>query len=372
MSLREGRFERACELFYEAAGSPDLWPEALDAVANACGAAGAVLLPIGIGPGNVIPSPGIEEYVADLVTEGWEASNSRMQRGLQLTAAGKRGLITDTDMFTRDEHPRDPFYNDFVVPHGMGATAGMVLARFESDFVLPISFERRAEDGPFLPSEVAVMNRYMSVLQSGGSLFLAAGLQTARSLADSLSMIGKDIALLSGSGRVVHMSPSFERHIGDAVTMRHGILGSWNATVDQQLTAAINKVVRGTVAADRAVPEIFLPRRGDRRPLRAQLVPLVGRAQDIFMIARGVLIVTEPQSSLVKPVETDALIKAFGLSRAEARLASRIAAGETVKTAALAEGISNETARSRLKLVFAKTGTHRQAELALLIAGLKS
>jgi DNA-binding CsgD family transcriptional regulator len=58
----------------------------------------------------------------------------------------------------------------------------------------------------------------------------------------------------------------------------------------------------------------------------------------------------------------------YGLSAAETRLAARIGHGESLAAIAEAEGVVIETARSRLKAVFAKTGTHRQAELAALVA----
>jgi DNA-binding CsgD family transcriptional regulator len=59
---------------------------------------------------------------------------------------------------------------------------------------------------------------------------------------------------------------------------------------------------------------------------------------------------------------------AFGLTTAEARMASSIARGEGLRHAANANGIAFETARAHLKAVFAKTQTHRQTDLALLIS----
>ena len=99
MALKEDRFERVSELFYEAAGIPESWPDALDALADACGASGAVLSPVRPGASKVVCSRGISELIARQVSEGWHASNPRMRRGLELTDAGWLGLITDRDMF---------------------------------------------------------------------------------------------------------------------------------------------------------------------------------------------------------------------------------------------------------------------------------
>lgn len=57
------------------------------------------------------------------------------------------------------------------------------------------------------------------------------------------------------------------------------------------------------------------------------------------------------------------------LTPAEARIALGIARGEALVTIAKAHGISIATARTQLKSVFAKTGTHRQGQLVALLAG---
>jgi DNA-binding CsgD family transcriptional regulator len=57
----------------------------------------------------------------------------------------------------------------------------------------------------------------------------------------------------------------------------------------------------------------------------------------------------------------------FCLSPAEAQIALGIAKGETLAEIAKARSVSVSTARGQLKSVFAKTGTHRQAELVRLL-----
>jgi DNA-binding CsgD family transcriptional regulator len=62
------------------------------------------------------------------------------------------------------------------------------------------------------------------------------------------------------------------------------------------------------------------------------------------------------------------LSSSFRLTPAEARLACAIARGENLATIAKAHGIAVTTAKTQLHAVFTKTGTHRQAELAALLA----
>ena len=57
----------------------------------------------------------------------------------------------------------------------------------------------------------------------------------------------------------------------------------------------------------------------------------------------------------------------FGLSKAEARLASYLAAGASLPSMAKAFDVKLTTIRSQLQQVFSKTGTSRQPELVALL-----
>ena len=368
MLVRESDFEHAGALFHEAIAAPELWPKALQAVADACGALGATVFPVYPDSTGAIPSPGMEEVVAALAAEGWVGTNSRMERGMQLTRAGMKGLITESDMFTPEELNVDRYYNEFVRPHRMGSTAGMVLAQASGEVLFPFAMERMAKDEPFGPDEVALINPLMERLRAAATFALKLRFSAMRTIAESFSRLGDDIALIGGSGRLVYMSDGFERHVDDALVIRSGRVGSWQPTIDSLLSGAIRKATGDAPAIERTVEAILLPKRSGVLPLKAQLVPIVGVAQDIFALARAALIVSDPFGRQGRT--NMQLCAVFGLSPAEARLASRIGDGEDLAAIAQAESISLETARKRLKAVFAKTGTHRQAELASVVARL--
>jgi DNA-binding CsgD family transcriptional regulator len=61
------------------------------------------------------------------------------------------------------------------------------------------------------------------------------------------------------------------------------------------------------------------------------------------------------------------LSQLFGLTRAEAALATQLSRGLQLQDAADALNISPHTARTQLKAIFAKTGVSRQAELVRLL-----
>lgn len=64
------------------------------------------------------------------------------------------------------------------------------------------------------------------------------------------------------------------------------------------------------------------------------------------------------------------LAQMFGLTRAEASIASWLVSGRSIDEYAQYRGISLETARSQLKTVLSKTGMSRQAQLVAVLARL--
>lgn len=89
----------------------------------------------------------------------------------------------------------------------------------------------------------------------------------------------------------------------------------------------------------------------------------------LFPPERLALLVVRPLNRRPAVAE-DTLRRVFGLTGAEALLAARLASGEALDDAAATLGIARETARVHLKAIFAKTDTHRQAELVALLASL--
>jgi DNA-binding CsgD family transcriptional regulator len=101
-----------------------------------------------------------------------------------------------------------------------------------------------------------------------------------------------------------------------------------------------------------------------------RILPIEQAARSPFLGARALLMLHDLGERRPAPPPI-LLSQAFGLTAAEARLASRVGTGEPISRAAEQLGISAETARSQLKSIFAKTDVHRQAELVALLARLQ-
>jgi DNA-binding CsgD family transcriptional regulator len=97
------------------------------------------------------------------------------------------------------------------------------------------------------------------------------------------------------------------------------------------------------------------------------VLPVSGAASDVFALARTIIVVTPV---VPRDVPAAKVIQGlFDLTPGEAKIAALIGAGDQPREAAAQLGIAEETARSFLKRVFAKTGVRRQAELVALLGG---
>jgi DNA-binding CsgD family transcriptional regulator len=64
------------------------------------------------------------------------------------------------------------------------------------------------------------------------------------------------------------------------------------------------------------------------------------------------------------------LVDLFGLTPAEACLATALAGGKRLEDVAAERGVRMPTVRTQMRRVLAKTGTDRQSDLMRLLAGL--
>lgn len=109
----------------------------------------------------------------------------------------------------------------------------------------------------------------------------------------------------------------------------------------------------------------LLPRQG-ARPVELLAVPCRPIVEPLLsQVPRVVLFLIDPARSA--DAYERGLRAAFQLTAAEARLAARLAHGDSLQECARVLGITKATARTHLSRLFAKTDTSRQAELVRLL-----
>jgi len=254
------------------------------------------------------------------------------------------------------------------VPCGFPSFAGMVLARMPG-LMMSVSVYRTPSQGPYQADEITAINRLVEYLRVASTVALQLSTTTSRQMADALGCASQPIALIRRDGRAAYLNASFNALLGADLFLRAGQIVSWRPDSDRALAAAIERAVNHRGVHGVPLASIVLPRRDGKRPLVAQVIPVVGVAHDLLHAVSAIVTVTDLEPPMAGP--SDAMLRqVFGLSAAESRLAAAVARGRTLAEISRAEGVSRETLRSQLKSVFSKTDTGRQAELVLLLSRL--
>lgn len=373
--IADTAFLRALELIYDAAADPGLWPAALDAVAARFDAAGAILIwQRDDGKFGTIASEGIAAAQKDYVENGWLSRDTRAIRGLERGYFFNGEPFGDHDICTPEEMAADPFYTEFLATHGLG-WFGAVAVSPNPHVGVGLSIQRDPRTGPpFDREELAIIARIGRYVEK--SLRLSMQLIDAEvskiGLAEALGNLGVGVFVLDSIGRVIFQNQSAEMTLGSALKVEHDRLRLTSTEENKAFQDAVTSTLRSEPVDLLADPKPILVQRP--APLGPMLIYPTslkpgGDAKDDFVRrAKAVAIVIEPRAE--EPADP-ALVRDFlGLTLGEARVASLIGSGLAPKDASVRLGIAEETVRTVLKRVFAKTGVGRQAELATLLGRL--
>jgi DNA-binding CsgD family transcriptional regulator len=190
-------------------------------------------------------------------------------------------------------------------------------------------------------------------------------------LMTALTVLNRAGMLIDPRGQVVCINAAANRTMGDGLMISQGRL---RAVVRQADTVLQKMITQASAGRPAQVIEPVAIARQDARPIIVQATVLHGPSAAPFGNAQALVTLNGFEHPSELALKT--LARAFGLTNAESRLASRLAVGEGLAEAASAFGVSLSTVRTHLKNIFAKTETHSQAEVAALLsragAGLQS
>lgn len=192
--------------------------------------------------------------------------------------------------------------------------------------------------------------------RADSQLYAAAAAATA-----AFDQLNQAIALIDGVCRV-SFANTLAREIfreTDGLSLRGRELVGTASPDSIPLNLALKRAVNGGQGAS-----LRLERPSQRRPLSILITPLKPAA--CFPAAPAALVViSDPDRGRVPP--TERLMQVYGFTLAEAGVAQMLLRGNGIAAVAKRLGVSLETARTHLRRVLAKTGTHRQSDLILVL-----
>ena len=363
--MDEHSLNQVVDRIYEAAARPELWRPVLHELAIAAGGQGAQLLyhrPEGAALHTA--SEGLDEVLEAFFREGWHIRNPREMR------ARRRGVplnevVTDSDLFTPEELDREPWQRDFLDRFGLRWFASFTAMPFDEIAPVFLTIERPAIREPFSPREVALLRTIVGHVQRASQLSMAIATAKGAGLLEGLDRMDRGAMLLDDIGRVVAMNASAERLLGTGLSIASSRLKAESRTANEALQALVVSVTAPPPFRGKPSPDAVAVPRSGGRPVILQAAPLVNSARDFFQQARALVVLQDLDQ---RPEPDPALLQfAFGLTPTETRIAQAITSGVRLADIAARLEISVNTIRGHLKEIFAKTNTHSQSELAVLL-----
>lgn len=269
------------------------------------------------------------------------------------------------------------FYNDWLLPQNRAvAAAGMKFVGESGEVVNLLVHYPLSKSGVYDTATVKVLTNIRGNLQRSVNLarLLRASVETVVAEAALVERSRGAAFIVDGSRRLREANRPAARLFasGQGVAVRHGRCYLSDAVADDRFAAALEKLSRGeptpisrigfrTAAGAWQVSVAALPVAQPPGGTRLALLPL----------RRMVLVLAVDLGSRgMDAGGLEALGGSFGLTQSEITFCRRLLLGETIAEAAERLGITLGTARTRLKAIFHKTGTSRQAELMLLLVNV--
>lgn len=367
--------ERLVELIYAAALDPNLWQPLMEAVADAIGAGNGVMTQLNntTALGQSIPFR-VDEAALHAYNEYFHTRN--VFTPLDDLGAWRRGwrpTVTSTaDVLPVEDYYRSEYFNDFMRLQDAGATLHIRLELNEVNSSA-ISFGRPIRRGEFEAASFETASRLQPHLIRAFKLGQALALRIGpdRDLALAVERSSHAIFLVDGACTIKLANKAAERLLGAhrGLTVLGGRLMGVHQTSARQLEDLVSAAT--SIEGPQVGGAMSMPLPGQRFPLALRVAPVPRTPMAIFGQPRTALVCATDLELAVRSPEQE-LRALFGLTYAEARVATTIFEGLSMREAADQLGVALNTVRFQLARVYEKTGVTRQAELVKMMMRLST
>ena len=347
---------------YEAAVEPDTWPSVLHDIGRSVDAVGAALAAarsdrwVGwrCSPGT---PPEFDSYLRS-------DAPTRSQITTRLVQANRAGFVPDEDVLAEEAWLADPLMAEFASPAGLHHAAATAIHVPNGDLIV-IHLHRRTGLPRFDADDLARLDAVRPHLARAAMLAARWRLEKLHAASEALALVGLPAAIVDARGRVLAANALIEQMSTWIVWLPGDRAALIDTTANELLHRAFRELDNPVASSVRSIP-IRASTTSDAAVVH--LVPATGRARDLFNGALGILVITPVSGSSAPGGKI--LQALFDLTPSEARVAEGIAEGVSLNQLAALHSVTIDTVRAQAKAVFAKTGTHRQAQVAALLAGL--
>lgn len=363
------RFSATIENLYAAAAEPARWSEALRAVEDLSGSAGAV---IGFSPQQPGGEPGFVLSGRFSPEQCAEYARDYAPICPRLAMAARRPDIAiqyDALLMGEAELDRDPTYRWFEKGSGVRYYIGAALSPV-GGYRVDTSLQRTRAHGHAQKRDLELFCRLRPHLDQALQLSNLIGtLSTERRIGlQALEALPHGIVALDAAHNILFANPVAERLLAaqDGLTCVHGVLAATRTAEARALARLLGQA--GSNSGARG-GWLRVARPSGRRDYVLFAAPLV--VEDVLPGARrprALVAIFDLEAR--GRIDTAAMRAVFDLTPKEAEVATLLANGQELAAIATRLRMSPETARSHLKMIFRKLEVNRQADVISLLSAL--
>lgn len=354
------------ERLYESSVAQDGWQACFDLLCAQTGAIGALFCSLS-DPLNAIVSASLHE-VNRLYRQKWWRDDIFLE--LALGREPVNGFVPHTSFDGEIDRSTHPFFADFLHGHGLGAfVAYFSPVIFGARFILTL--QRSAAAGPFSPDEMAALE--VLAPHAARALAISGQLQVAQSrdqaLLSILDKLTYGAMIVGAQGRIKARNESADRMLGDGLMLHDGRVVETYTNPRGMVDRLVKLALADTAGRSK---NALIHRPSGRKPivLQALSFPLSStRWEAVHQSETTLLMLIDTESAA--SVSQLSVVQSFGLTSAEARVATLVGSGFSPIEAAEQLGSAAGTVRVQLKNVFNKLDLKRQSELVRLMTKLE-
>lgn len=369
------KFDQIVRSIYASSLGPENWSNTLGEIGKYFDAEGAVIIFYNEhAPPKFLYSPSVAKAVNLYLKGEWWRHDIHAQRAIALNFK-RLDVFSDYDVASPQEIETLPIFSEFFKSVGFGWLMCCVLLP-DVDSLVALSVPRAKNKGPFTPDEteqLGLLGRHVE--QALRILTRIGGLEEAQAaLRTALQSIDAGVFALGLDGRILFANRAGEKEFdtffaevdGRMVPRNERDRANFRAIVD-----ASREVLGSGEAVGQLAPRTCVVEGPGGKRLATWALPVIDASQWRFGekdVAQTLVIATPLERD--QKVDPAVLRDIFNLTLGEARLASLVGSGMTVRDAAGELGVTEGTARNVLKQVFRKLEINRQAELVHRVSNI--
>ena len=359
--------ERVISKIDDAALDPRLWTDVLQSVAKAVGAIGAEYIVQNARTGRIDwanfvgPSAGL--------TSNYFTCFAAQDRFLELLTGHEGTWVKLSDHLPATEFQPNGWCADPVLKSGVRDIVAVQINTTGSHKVI-LGVHEGIRETPLPAANLKRLDRLLKPLRRAAEIQLRLRELGWRSavLTRAFDQVPTGFIVVDAHGFVVEMNELAERVIrrGDGLALHDGALRAARVFETAKLAAAITSATKPEAAATSS--RILIGRHHSQHDYILSVSSL--RADlGFYFDPMALIVIVDPDARSPK---ADDLSAYFGLSFAEARLATQLMSGKTLGAIAAETGAAMATLRSQLHSVLVKIKVERQADLLLVLAHVLS